>query len=100
MTNIHSIPSLTFTEHFESADDLKKYSLEALSQFKSQIELDLTNLGTKLTDLGFDMEMGLVDSQGFPLSGDVASARIIRKRIVQLRNDYKWVCDEIYKKFT
>ncbi|KAH8104722.1 hypothetical protein BXZ70DRAFT_611781 [Cristinia sonorae] len=70
--------------------------IQALSARKSAIEAEIQVQHEILKSNNADLSTPLVDAEGFPRADiDVWAVRTARVRVIELRNDYKAVLDEI-----
>ena len=72
--------------------DFDNLPFQEVAEVKNEIETQLDLLATMLDQYNADMDTKLITSDGFPREDiDVVSIRLIRVKVIRLRNDHKQV---------
>lgn len=89
-----------YTFEVTSRDQLASLSFDQLASLRSSIDSDLNHLLNHLhSTLAADMDTPLLTLDGYPRNDiDVPEIRKCRAKIVRLRNDYKWISEELLEK--
>ncbi|TID14466.1 hypothetical protein CANINC_004754 [Pichia inconspicua] len=89
-----------YTFELTSRAQLAALSFDQLASLRSCIDSDLNHLLNHLhNSLSADMETPLLTLDGYPRNDiDVPEIRKCRSKIITLRNDYKWISEELLEK--
>jgi 26S proteasome non-ATPase regulatory subunit 9 len=100
MSLTNNLPPTKYSFQITSRDQLNALSFAQLSQYRSQLDSDLTLLFQHLQyELNADMNMSLLTLDGFPRADiDVVQIRLCRAKIIKLQNDYKWISETLLDK--
>lgn len=100
MSLTNSLPPLKFNIAITSREQLHNLTFQELSTYRTQIDNDLSILFNYLqSNLHFDMDTPLISPDGYPRSDiDVVQVRLCRVKIIKLKNDYKWIGEELLEK--
>lgn len=100
MSLTNNLPQIKYSLQISSREQLNKMSFSELSDYRKQLDHDLSRLFIYLkNDLHADMSTDLLSGDGFPRSDiDIVQVRLCRVKIIKLQNDYKWISETLLDK--